>query len=142
MNGLYRSRGAFWNGGYRMISHRPQDSVLGFHRDDGQGDRLAVLFNFSPMGFYQYDFPLDPESGGIREAREVFNTDGVQYGGTGQFRNVFAYIVRSNQGTATHLRVSMPPLSVSSLMKNERKDAEPQRRGGRKKTNLLLCIFS
>lgn len=112
MNGLYRSRGAFWNGGYRMISHRPQDSVLGFHRDDGRGDRLAVLFNFSPMGFYQYDFPLDPESGGIREAREVFNTDGVQYGGTGQFRNGYAYIVRSNQGAATHLRVSMPPLSM------------------------------
>lgn len=107
MNGLYRSRGAFWNGGYRMISHRPQDNVLGFHRD-----MLAVIFNFSPMGYYQYDFPLDPESSGITEAREIFSTDGFQYGGTGQFRNTYAYIVRSNQGTATHLRVAMPPLSV------------------------------
>ncbi len=112
MNGLYRSKSPFWGRGHRLISHHPQDNILGFHRHDGQGGSFAVIFNFSPMGYHQYNLPLDPESSGIREAREIFNTDGVQYGGTGQFRNAYAYIARREEGAATHLRVAMPPLSV------------------------------
>ena len=117
LNRLYRSRQAFWKQsaqGYRLISHDAANRVIGFHRFDFEGQRIGVFFNFSPMGYKEYDFPLndDPDLSWIKGAKEIFNTDGVQYGGTGQFPNTWAYIVRGHHGRPTHYRFAFPPLSV------------------------------
>ncbi len=120
LNRLYRSRQAFWKHsarGYRLISHDATNRVIGFHRFDFEGQRIGVFFNFSPMGYKEYDFPLndDPDLSWIKGAKEIFNTDGKQYGGTGQFPNTWAYIVRDRNGRPTHYRFSFPPLSVLVL---------------------------
>ncbi len=120
LNRLYRSKPAFWKHadfGYRPISHYGQNKVIGFHRLDHEGGRLALFFNFSPMGYSEYDFPLpslheDGDLGWIRGAREIFNSDGVQYGGTGCFRNRWLSILRNEAGAPTHFRFAFPPLSL------------------------------
>ena len=119
LNRLYRSKPAFWKHGrgFQLISHYATNQVIGFHRFDYLGQRIAVLFNFSPTGYENYDFPLtplceDPDLSWIKEAKEIFNTDGVQYGGTGKFGNTWAFIVRDHLGTPTHFRFSFPPLSA------------------------------
>ena len=112
LNGLYRSLPTFWNPHYKYMSHYAPNGVLGFHRTDSHGQNLAVICNFSIDGFPAYDFPLDPEAANLTEAREIFNTDGVQYGGTGEYPNRYPYIVRNEASTPTHLRIALPPLSL------------------------------
>jgi 1,4-alpha-glucan branching enzyme len=120
LNRLYRSRPAFWkqgSRGYQLISHFSPNKVIGIHRFDYEGQRLALFFNFSPNGYREYHFPLaplhkDPELRWIKGAREVFNTDGIQYGGTGEFRNTWASIIRDGKGHPTHFCLALPPLSA------------------------------
>lgn len=120
LNHLYSSKPAFWkhaDWGYRPISHFAQNKVIGFHRLDYEGGRLALFFNFSPMSYTEYDFPVpsiedDPELGWIRGAREIFNSDGVQYGGSGNFGNQGLFIVRNETEVPTHFRFALPPLSL------------------------------
>jgi 1,4-alpha-glucan branching enzyme len=117
---LYRSRQAFWKHrgqGYQLISQDAHNRVIGFHRFDREGGRLALFFNFSPTGYKEYDFPLpplqeDPELFWVKGAKEIFNTDGVQYGGTGQFINTWAGILKNPRGNPTHFHFAFPPLSV------------------------------
>lgn len=120
LNRFYRSRPALWKQGsygYQLISHEASKNVIGVHRFDDEGQRIALFFNFSPMGYQEYDFPLaslheDPGLHWIKGAKEVFNTDGIQYGGTGRFRNTWAAIKRDNAGNPTHFRFAFPPLSL------------------------------
>ncbi len=120
LNRLYRSRPAFWkqgSRGYQLISHCASNNVIGIHRFDYEGQRIALFFNFSPTGHPEYDFPLaslheDPDLHWIKGAKEIFNTDGTQYGGTGQFRNNWATLRRDGSGDPTHFRFALPPLSL------------------------------
>lgn len=120
LNRFYRSRQAFWKHsgcGFQLISHYAANAVLGIHRFDDAGQRIALFFNFSPTGYQQYDFPLaplhvDPELRWIKGAKEVFNTDGVQYGGTGQFKNIWATLKTDREGVPTHFHFALPPLSL------------------------------
>lgn len=119
LNRFYRSRQAFWKNplGYQLISINSSNKVIGFHRLDQEGQRLALFFNFSTMGYQEYDFPLasiheDPHLNRITGAKEIFNTDGAQYGGTGNFKNILALIVRDSLGVPTHFRFAFPPLSL------------------------------
>lgn len=120
LNRLYLSKPAFWKlgaGSYRPISDCAETNVIGFQRLDDEGGRLALFFNFSSVGYKGYNFPMPPVSvdldlARIKEAREIFNSDGQQYGGTGNFPNEWAYIVRDAAGTPTHFRIALPPLSV------------------------------
>lgn len=116
LNRFYRSQPAFWKfkRSFRLISDHADNRVVGLRRYDGQGQRLSLFFNFSTMGYREYDFPLDEDSElfWIKGAKEVFNTDGVQYGGIGEYRNTWADILRNGEGLATHFRMALPPLSV------------------------------
>jgi 1,4-alpha-glucan branching enzyme len=120
LNRFYRSRQAFWkqgSHGYRLISHYALDKVIGLHCFDDEGQRIALFFNFSPMGYQEYDFPLAPlhedlDFRWVKEAREGFNTDGIQYGGTGQFRNTWAIVKRDSARNPTHFSFAFPPLSL------------------------------
>ncbi len=120
LNRFYCSKPAFWkhaDWGYKPISNNAENGVIGFHRLDYEGSRLAVFYNFSTFGYREYDFPLpslqdDPDLGRIKGAREIFNSDAVKYGGTGDFGNERAHILRDGSGSPTHFRFAMPPLSV------------------------------
>lgn len=120
LNRLYCSKPAFWkhaDWGYKPISDHARNRVVGFHRLDFGGGRLALFFNFSPIGHKQYDFPLpslhdDPDLGWIQGVNQIFNSDEAKYGGTGQFTNKWAYIVKNESGAPTHFRFALPPLSL------------------------------
>lgn len=117
LNRLYRAKPAFWKHedyGYRMISHSPENQIIGFNRFDFQGGRLALFYNFSTMGYTQYDFPLngDPELNWVQGVREIFNSDGAQYGGTGNFRNQMLSIFRNDKNIPTQYRFAIAPLSL------------------------------
>jgi 1,4-alpha-glucan branching enzyme len=120
LHGLYRSQPCLWRHegrGFHRISDYAGNAVLGFHRTDHQGNRLAIFFNFSTMGFPEYKFPIssteqDPELNWVIGADEIFNSDGVQYGGTGQFQNRWAYISRDAHNRPDQFHFSFPPLSV------------------------------
>lgn len=120
LNRFYRSRPAFWKQGgrgFQLISEYAPNQMIGMHRFDYEGQRIALFFNFSPQGYQQYDFPLsplseDPDLRYIRGANEVFNTDGKQYGGTAQFGNQWAWIKRDEHGNPTHFSFAFPPLSL------------------------------
>ncbi len=117
---LYLAKPAFWkhaDRGYQLISHDANNQVFGYRRLDYDGGRLALFYNFSPTGYTDYHFPLaslqdDPQLLYVKGAREVFNSDGVQYGGTGNFGNQYAWIQRNEAGVPTHFRFAFPPLSL------------------------------
>ncbi len=117
---LYRSKPAFWKHaewGYRPISNYSPHCVVGYHRLDFEGGRLALFYNFSIEGYQEYDFlmpahPQDSELAYVRGAREIFNSDRMEYGGTGNFKNSTARLIRNGSGELTHFRFAMPPLSV------------------------------
>jgi 1,4-alpha-glucan branching enzyme len=120
LNRFYRSRQAFWKQGrqgYQLISHYAPNNVLGIHRFNEEGQSIALFFNFSPFGYQEYSFPLASLQEGrdlhkLKGAREVFSTDGLQYGGTGQFKNTWATIQRDDAGNPTHFHFAFPPLSL------------------------------
>ncbi len=120
LNRLYISQPPLWKlgeKGYLPISHCASNKVLGFQRFDDQGGRLAVFFNFSTQGYRDYDFPMPhPDQGrglkAIENAKEIFNSDGMQYGGTGQFGNTWAHLVRNQSWEPTAFRINLPPLSL------------------------------
>jgi 1,4-alpha-glucan branching enzyme len=114
---FYRAHEAFWKQGsrFQVISWDPDTCVLGIRRISPAGERIALFYNFSLQGYTQYDFPLshdDPDRHRIKEAREVFNTDGVQYGGAGQLGNTWAHFKRDANSMPTHYQFAFPAQSM------------------------------
>jgi len=124
LNRFYRSRQAFWKHGghgFQLISHDASNRVIGIRRLDYEGERIVLFFNFSLQGYTEYDFPLsheDPDRHRIKDVREVFNTDGVQYGGSGQLGNTWAYIRRDANEVPTHYRFAFPALAMVAFQES------------------------
>jgi 1,4-alpha-glucan branching enzyme len=120
LNRFYCAYPAFWecaNQGYSPIGdHSTSSGVVGWRRFDASGGRLDLFCNCTPMGYKEYDFPLFPVEKDsslhrMRDVKQVFNSDEIRYGGTGQFGTAWAYIVRNESGAPTHFRFALPPLS-------------------------------
>jgi 1,4-alpha-glucan branching enzyme len=112
LNNFYRSRHAFWeclDQKYSPISDcAPTNGVVGLRRFDAGGGRLVLLYNFTAMGYSEYDIPCNAQT---LDIKEVFNSDESRFGGTGQFTNTWAYLLRNESGVPTHFRIALPPLS-------------------------------
>ncbi|CAF2856668.1 unnamed protein product [Rotaria sp. Silwood2] len=60
------------------------DLMIAYHRGIFDNRQIAVIHNFSNLGYTYYDIPLpesDPNVGRIRNALEIFNIDDLKYGG-------------------------------------------------------------
>ncbi len=118
-HGVYRSRPAFWKlgqGGY--IPLFDSGDLIAFLRSDNKDNTIAVIFNHGTMGYEKCKIPLPPKEPHLqfmKGALEIFNSDGIQYGGTGSFRNKFANILRNPQGEPTDFEIALGPLSCVLL---------------------------
>jgi 1,4-alpha-glucan branching enzyme len=124
LNALYVNKPDLWEkgeAGFTMISEYAPNAVLAYHRESGKKTRLAVIHNFSDKGYSSYDIPLpspreDPMLSQIKKITEIFNSDRLQYGGSGKFENPHVEIVRAPKSAVpTHFRISLPPLSTVVL---------------------------
>jgi 1,4-alpha-glucan branching enzyme len=120
LNFLYLRYPQFWQYGeenYSLIYEYGPNLVIAYHRGIYNNRRLAIIHNFSNRGYRCYDIPLpgsDPNVIRIKNIVEIFNTDDIQYGGSGAFQNRESQIIRKNDRDI-QLRVAIPPLATIIL---------------------------
>lgn len=114
LNRLYLRQTALWQlnysrAGYRWLeADNAEQSVLLFVRQGKRPeDVLVVLLNFRPDTYTDYRIGV-PFAG---EYREIFNSDAVEYGGSGKINaEIMTAEDVSCHGEAYSLRVTVPPL--------------------------------
>ncbi|CAF0772430.1 unnamed protein product [Adineta ricciae] len=117
LNHLYIRHRQFWEYGeesYSLIYEYAPNLVIAYHRGISNNYRIAVIHNFSDHGYRSYDIQLpksDPNIERIQHVKEIFNTNQLQYGGSGTFQNERIEIDRNNMT----LTVALPPLSTIVL---------------------------
>ena len=99
--------------GFQWIDpHDYSQSVLTFIRRARNGKFLVVACNFTPMVRYDYRIGV-PQAGPYLE---IFNSDRVEYGGSGQANNVI--LTANDQGwhnQPSSLQLKLPPLGIVLL---------------------------
>ncbi len=87
-------------------------SVLSFYRKDGQGNRVLVVMNCTPLARHDYRVGVD----NLGSWHEVLNTDAVGFGGSGvgNCGQVFAESVPWH-GRPASVNLSLPPLGALFL---------------------------
>ncbi|MFP5381207.1 MAG: 1,4-alpha-glucan branching protein GlgB [Gammaproteobacteria bacterium] len=119
LNRLYRTEGAlhdydFDPRGFRWIDcHDADQSVLSLVRQGRQdGDRLVVLFNFTPVPREGYRIGVPAAPGWC----EIFNSDSMYYGG-GNLGNGRTIVPQEQpwMGFEQSLEVTLPPLGAIFL---------------------------
>ena len=115
-NNFYFAHPALWkdDAGFKWINERDQgNSTISFSRHDNEGHHLICVHNFSPNGLnYVLKLPneeLAPEWQKIASIQEVFNSDLLEFGGTGR-RNAHVEIIRN--GKEVSLKFYLPPLAT------------------------------
>jgi 1,4-alpha-glucan branching enzyme len=115
LNRLYRDYPALHDCEYRSSSfewidlHDSEKNVLSFLRKAPDGHQIAIVCNFSPVVRTNYRFGA-PAAG---LWKELFNSDALQYGGSGQgnFGGVDAVPIPLH-GRPYSLTVTLPPLAA------------------------------
>ena len=85
LNRFYRSHRALWendrdwDGFHWLVADDNRNNVLVFQRTARDGKSLIAVINFSPVALEGYRFGVPPKA----RYEEVFNTDDVQWGGSG-----------------------------------------------------------
>ena len=110
LNEIYRKTPSLWQkdtsseGFTWLVNNDAGANVLAFARWDDNGEPLVSITNFSPMPHerYQLSFPM------IGTWSEVFNTDSIQFGGSG-FTNSAISITDGGHVSAS---VRIPPLAT------------------------------
>ena len=103
---------AGWDGFSWLVADDNRNNIIVFLRRDLQGEELICAVNFSPVAREEYRFGV-PEKAAYRE---VFNTDSVQWGGSG-FINEEPIVVEAvpSHGRQTSISVRIPPLGAVYL---------------------------
>ncbi len=118
LNHFYRSESSLWEmdhepQGFQWIdAHDYSQSVLTFIRRTGDGLFIVVACNFTPevRDHYRIGVP------GAGPYREVFNSDRVEYGGSGQVNNgVLEGETQGWHNQPCSLQIKLPPLAVIFL---------------------------
>lgn len=124
MNNLYLDNKAFWEldhdyRGFNWIeADNNEQSILVFARRSRNDDEtLIFIVNFTPIVYYDYKIGV-PFLG---EYEELFNTDNVKYGGSGQVMDTSLFSERSPfQNQPYSLTIKVPPMATLILkFKNE-----------------------
>jgi 1,4-alpha-glucan branching enzyme len=116
LNYLYRSRPALHmrdceaDGFSWLIVDDAQNSVFAWLRKAPEGNPIAVVSNFTPILRENYRVPL-PQAG---QWREIINTDGAEYGGSGK-GNAGHVIATANAGGDASATMLLPPLATVML---------------------------
>lgn len=118
LNRFYLRHGALWRierdwAGFEwLVADDNQNNIVVFLRRDGAGEELLVAVNFSPVGQRDYRVGVPPR----KAWREVFSTDAVEFGGTGDWRSktVRTKAIPSH-GRELSASLTIPPLGAVIL---------------------------
>lgn len=101
-----------WEGFSWITNDDYHNSVIVFRRMNKKGEYIIIVCNFCPIKHNRYRFGV-PDAG-IYE--EVFNTDRIEFGGTG-FTNNGKIVSEEKEfsGYENSVEISIPPMSVMYL---------------------------
>ena len=119
LNHLYLETPALWQiddswDGFAWIDPDDRDrSIISYRRIDKQGREVLVAINFTPVVYE--DFPLEvPDEGTYRE---IFNSDGCHFGGSGVTNTADIIAKENSEGDVSRKAICfrMPPLGMVIL---------------------------
>ena len=111
-----------WNGFEWLVADDNRSNVIVFLRRDRAGHELVCAVNFSPEAWEDYRFGVP---GGKRYYEEVFNTDSLQWGGSGVCNEGLLTVEDvPSHGRERSLRIRIPPLGGVILKGRSRRPAE------------------
>ncbi len=129
LNNFYKENAQLWEidftwDGFRWISLDDfSQSVIAFRRIDKSGNEIIAVCNFQPMlrEHYRIGVPFDGKY------CEVFNSDAIEYGGTGitNGSEIYADADSPMHGCEQSIELTLPPMSVMYFKCVEKK-AEPE----------------
>lgn len=100
-----------WNGFSWISNDDYKQSVISFRRIDDKGDEIIVVCNFVPVERQNYKIGV-PCKG---KYKLVFNSDAVEFGGTGDTEKTFKTEHFSMHGFDESISMTLAPLSVIYL---------------------------
>lgn len=112
INHFYLEHPALWerDGDYETFQwvdfNDTRNSVISYLRK-GKEQRLLCVHNFSPQFHSDYVIHLSHFS----DIKEVFNTDSMQYGGSGKL-NPHPHMIKDWQGNSVGIKVGVAPLAT------------------------------
>ncbi|NLP28190.1 MAG: 1,4-alpha-glucan branching protein GlgB [Clostridia bacterium] len=118
LNHFYKNEKALWEldhdpKGFTWLDYQNcEQSVIAFIRKDEAGDYIILLYNFTPVVYYDYKIGV-PE---LREYHEVFNSDEYKYGGSGQRVEASLHAIDEEwNGQPYHIKTKVPPLGFVAI---------------------------
>ena len=112
LNHLYLHHPALWErdgdpSGFQWVDFSDtKNSVISYLRHSS-AEVLLVVHHFTPGYYPHYRICLS----GIREAKEIFNSDSAAYGGSGKI-NPEVLILKNEEGFPYALEIALAPLST------------------------------
>lgn len=128
LNKFYLDNSPFWQnddswGGFSWISNDDyKQSVIAFRRIDDNGDEVISVCNFVPVERHDYRIGV-PYKG---RYKLVFNTDAVEFGGSGVTEKTFKSENTSMHGFDNSISMTLAPLSVIYLKYSPVKKRTPK----------------
>ena len=120
LNHFYLDHDELWQSedsweGFKWIScDDSEQNVIAFLRRNREGKELAVVLNFAPVLRQKYRIGI-PEG----TYAEIFNSDAAEFGGSGAGNKPIKSVRKPMHGFESSLRMTIPPLSVVILQRNE-----------------------
>lgn len=100
-----------WNGFSWISNDDYKQSIIAFRRIDDDGDEIIAVCNFVPVERRDYKIGV-PQKG---RYKVVFNTDAVEFGGTGVTEKSFKTSHYAMHGFEESISMTLAPLSVIYL---------------------------
>ncbi|MBP3310029.1 MAG: 1,4-alpha-glucan branching protein GlgB [Ruminococcus sp.] len=111
-----------WNGFSWIANDDYKQSVIAFRRFDDAGDEIITVCNFVPVERNDYRIGV-PYKG---RYKLVFNTDAVEFGGSGVTEKSFKSDSTGMHGFEQSISMTLPPLSVIYLKYSPVKKRAPK----------------
>lgn len=115
-----------WNGFSWISNDDYKQSVIAFRRIDDQGNEIIIVCNFVPVERRDYKIGV-PNKG---RYKLIFNTDAVEFGGTGVTEKSFKTSHYSMHGFDESISMTLAPLSVIYLQYAPVKKRESKAKAG------------
>ena len=111
-----------WNGFSWISNDDYKQSIISFRRVDDNGDELIAVCNFVPVERHDYRIGV-PQKG---RYKLVFNTDAVEFGGSGMTETSFKTDKVPMHGYDNSISMTLAPLSVIYIRFSPVKKREPK----------------
>jgi len=115
---LYRDQPAFWDKNrqpIKLLAAHQDNCIVAYQRSvQGKNSGVFVVHNFTNGDWGTYDIPLSGADNiaNLQSLKKIFYSNAKEFGGDGKYKDGSVEIVRDANGTPTHLRTAIPPLST------------------------------